>query len=165
MSFSILSTSLCGVQSALCHKHDSFPMTLWSLLGPKPHIAARQIKKSPRCLLDPFSKRFVHRFKNRLHEDEARVVLLCLGLALRLDMLRLECKSECIRRCVRQEPCTWTRLLESASADFVLAQQRILEQHVSPPPKLQPQDSSKARKKKQRRGGGGAQQAELCKCS
>ena len=182
MAFAMLATALCSVFTLIHEPHQGFPWQLWSLLQDQSPAACKRVQSTRRCLLDPFSQRFIKKFRNKLRTVEVKAVLLQLGILIRLDVLRQECRHSTIRSWLRKELATWKRALEQVSADYSLSQHRILEHAESliHGPQVQAQDdgahgahgddegspekerkTAHKRKRGKSRGGGGGPQREF----
>lgn len=131
LAFSMISCHACGVSARLRHARRSFPFRLFGLLRSRHREATIEeleyIRESCRCRLDPFSASFLDRYHGRLGSDQSLSVLHAVGTHRRLDIMRIECRNAAINKLSRQDAAVWWTLLEKLSADFILAQQRILE--------------------------------------
>ncbi len=133
LAFSMLSSAICGVKAMIAEQHDGFPFALWSLLGPDSERRARTISRTRKCMFDAFTRDFVEHFKGRLGSKESRTTLHAIGLLLRIEITRLECRNAVLRRLVRKWQSSWKRSVEGVSADFLLLTQRILENLLATP--------------------------------
>jgi hypothetical protein len=112
LAFSMLSAAICGGTEKFHFRHSGFPFTLWSLFGKDAEAAARWILSVRSCLLDPFSKAFLKRFRGELLGDLSLSILHAIAVALRLDIMRLECRNASLRRAVKKSVQTWSRTAE-----------------------------------------------------
>jgi hypothetical protein len=115
LAFSMLSTAVCGVTAKLVFRHQGVPFKLWAVLdsgGRAASAAAKQIDTTPECLLDGFSKRFLSRHRGTLETPKTIAILFMLGLLVRTDTLRLECRNAAVRRAVKKNTQSWSRNIE-----------------------------------------------------
>lgn len=129
LAFGMVSRAAGGVFLLLDCLHEKFPYKLWTLLGDDPEAAAAeisQISRSKKCLLDPFTRRFLLLFPEEkdLTSPQCLAFLAVLGIAARLDISRIECLHAWIRRVLRGKSQTNSAGISGISADFVLARAR-----------------------------------------
>lgn len=126
-AFAMISKSCCGVVDTIKRVQAGYPYRLFHLVV-DPDIA-HQIVSDAACLRDPFSNMFLIAFPTvaKLKSEESILSLAALCLLLRLDTARLECRHASIRRVKEMMSQTNAQALEQASAQFLLAQQRIIE--------------------------------------
>eukprot|EP00974_Lingulodinium_polyedra_P094265 9135111-Lingulodinium_polyedra.AAC.1 len=97
--------------------------------------AARKVLQDPRCLMDEWSLAFLAKYGTvEALADHGRSVLVGLGLTLKHDICRIECRHASIRRIIRAMGSTRAAAAEMVSGDFTLLRQRLLEQLLSPAP-------------------------------
>jgi hypothetical protein len=127
---------------------------------------ATRLSKDPACMYDEFAAAFFAIFRTRddLMGASCRMLLYILLVILRFDTARIECRHAFIRRLLLASSTTWSAILQTLSADFMLMRGRELQRLLDKlrPPSSTSVDSSEvvpevvgnANKEKQRRGGG-----------
>jgi hypothetical protein len=131
MAFSMISRAVGGVHMLLDSIFARCPYTLWRLIEPSISIddAVRAVVEVPLCMQDSFTKAFRRRFESadQLQSVESRAVLAAMATLLRLDTSRIECRHAFLRRVLHLKGQTWAHEISAASADWLLARQRILD--------------------------------------
>ena len=109
--------------SQLCFQlWEKFPYKMWKLLVEPTEDMALEILGTPKCLLDSWSRRLLKRFNTvrKLLSGTLRAILIALGILLRWDTGRIECRHAQIRRLLRASRSSKWRILIRVAADFSL---------------------------------------------
>jgi hypothetical protein len=125
-AFAMLSSGVCAVYSRLAALAFGFPWILWSILGPDSAAAIARIRATPLCLLDPFSKAFLAIWRDHLHTDHCKAVLIHLALAVEVDIANEERRHAAVRRMVGKSTQTWLPSFADISGSWLLSQFRKL---------------------------------------
>ena len=166
LAFCMLSASLCSLEHLLWKPWRMAPFRQRLLAAdPRLEIAQMLMRIRP-CLLDHFSRDFLSFFDSP--EDllaHGYQHLIVMGGVLRHDIARIECRHAAVRRIARAKGQAYSAEVMRSSAEFFLAQQRVLEQKYDfgqeekrveeEPPQRRFLRSKK--KGKQQGGGGGLQ--------
>lgn len=170
IAFAMMSRAMAGVQTLLVDVHSSFPVSLFRLIH-NPGLAS-QIRRTPGCMLDAFSKNFLASWKSEaaLSSVAARAELFLIATAMRMEITRIECRHAYIRRLVKLRVQSRKAAIRHASASFVLMRQRCMQKagwsSVSPKTQAKP-PPPKCRRRRSGRlkgamvGGGGAMRAGM----
>lgn len=150
-------------------RHAQFPFRLFSVLGPTPAEAADDILQAPDCLRCAFSRKVLARYssKDALLSPEFRALLLALSSICRVETSRIECRHASIRRVGRARSQTTAQQMSHVSADYVIAQQRILEQgqwHSKAQAEMPRARGRPSQKRRRINSGGGAQRLHVSRC-
>ena len=174
-AFAMLYTGVCSLHQLALGPCSRFPYAMFELIVRPTQDVARRILATPKCMLDEWSRRFLERYDSDLLllSTNCRAVLIAFATLIRLDICRIECRHNQIRRYAGSMDAALPAL-KQVSAKFVLNRSRLLEHFLSPPArpaqKKQPKHKgvrkrnlnkkkSKQKSRQQRSGGGGAQRA------
>jgi len=127
LAFAMLSATHCSLFMMVFMFMGTFPYRMWSLVIDCSIENASAILATPKCLLDSWSRAFLKKFNtvDRLLSDQARAILLAVGLVARFDICAIECRNAQIRRFCKSSE-TWLPEFQRVSATFVLRRFRLL---------------------------------------
>ncbi|CAK0849732.1 unnamed protein product, partial [Prorocentrum cordatum] len=111
----------CLVSEGLDVQHNTFPMKLFRLLGPRGADVDLHI---PPCLFDEWSLDFVTRYRDRpggLENEEARAELRLVAMLAGVNIAPVEATHSAVRRRLFTKRIqTWAQAFEELSAEFLL---------------------------------------------
>ena len=127
LAFALLCRAAGGIHFHMEVAHQGYPWKLWGLLNETCRDSvANEILKDPRCLMCEFTFAFIGKFSSKiaLMSQASLALLVGLGITLRLDIARVECRHAWVRRMWHVKSQTNTVELSRVSADFVLMRAR-----------------------------------------
>ena len=103
-----------------------FPFRLWELVV-NPDVA-HEFLAVPECLLDEFSRLFLQDFNTvaLLQSARCRSVLIAMGIFVRFEITRIECRHAFLRR-IMVSSVTWKVMLEDMSARYLLLRGKLVQ--------------------------------------
>ena len=133
MAFAMVSRAACGVHGRIHSPCRQYPFVLFRLLEDNSQALAERIRTDPECLLDPFSKLFLSKWRNKLLEQDCHAVLLQLALLLEVDISQTECRHASIRRLLNIRNQTWCTKFADLSGSWLLSRYSKLGVYNSVP--------------------------------
>ena len=164
LAFRMLSRLACGVHELLIKPHRDMPTRLFALLlRPLPDGIVQQIKDTPPCMQDDFTKEFLEAHGGDLLADRPQAILTHLARIMKKETVDIECRHASIRRfLISKSVQTHTLKFADLGRHWVL--QRWRRGKCAWPFKT-PQQTAEGRHiakgTKRRRGGGGAARAYI----
>jgi hypothetical protein len=161
LAFRMLSRVGCSVEELLRAPHRRMPIALFRLLASPTQDVVDELKNTPACMRDDWSKRFLTEYDNPLSE-EALASLTLIAMMAKMDIAQIECRHASIRRWLHSRIQTHTMDFSDLSGAFMSQQVRTLLagfSRVIAKPKVFAFGSGRSgqpRSKKQKHSGGGA---------
>jgi hypothetical protein len=154
LAFGMLARASGGIFGGLASSFAAYPYRLWLLVDPLMPVdeAARLLYKDRPCMFDTFTQhiRKLYPTESDLKKSDLRSLLLSIGLLVRLDTSRIECRHAWVRRLLGIKGQTWKYLFGDASADYFLSRTRASERCAH---QDEPEQQANVPEKRSRGGG------------
>ena len=131
--FSVIHSTHCAAEQLAFVFFRSPLFTLFTLISTPTVANARRVLSIPDCRLCAWSRLFLQKFSTEalLVGCDARACLIALGVLLKWEISKQECRHGQLRRfCLASE--SWLPLLHQLSAQFLLMRHRLLERVLKP---------------------------------
>ena len=131
--FSVIHSTHCAAEQLAFVFFRSPLFTLFTLISTPTVANARRVLSIPDCRLCAWSRLFLRKFSTEalLVGCDARACLIALGVLLKWEISKQECRHGQLRRfCLASE--SWLPLLHQLSAQFLLMRHRLLERVLKP---------------------------------
>ena len=131
--FSVIHSTHCAAEQLAFVFFRNPLFTLFTLISTPTVANARRVLSIPDCRLCAWSRLFLQKFSTEalLVGCDARACLIALGVLLKWEISKQECRHGQLRRfCLASE--SWIPLLHQLSAQFLLMRHRLLERVPKP---------------------------------
>ena len=134
LCFTMFMSVACAYEQMCLSWIAGAPYLLWELLDKPSRELAQRILALPLCLCDEFTRHFLKRFStvDALLSDRCKACLICIGLLVHWEIVRIECRHALSRRWALAHQTVGIDV-QMLSAKHVLHRHAVLEGLLRPP--------------------------------